>query len=372
MKRKHWYLPFLLILVLLAVPVQAQEDGRAAELYALVNDARLDEGLPPYAWSGALATSAQRHADDMAANELSSHTGSDGSTYAERIAEAGYVAWGEGEVVGENFWVGSGTAQDALDWFMDDLPHRENILSDRYREVGVGVATDAEGRSYYVLDLGARPNVLPVFINDGAEIAESSQVAVRLTNEEAYPNGRGTNYMGRAIEFRISNEPDFDELPWQSWEPLVAWTLPEEDGEHTIFLQFRDGAGRTAASADSIVLQLGEGSPVPSRTSSPVPPSPAPTSVPTQTTATAPLPTEAQPTASPEAGTAVSPAPRPSPTPVRAGDVTSTPFPTWTPLPDAAATVTPDGSRAALGLVCGLQIVAILLGFYLALRRRSG
>ncbi|HIE39564.1 MAG TPA: CAP domain-containing protein, partial [Anaerolineae bacterium] len=68
----------------------AQEEDPAALFYALVNQARLGEGLPPYGWSDLLAAAAQRHADDLAAHRLASHTGSDGSTPAQRIAEAGY------------------------------------------------------------------------------------------------------------------------------------------------------------------------------------------------------------------------------------------------------------------------------------------
>jgi hypothetical protein len=362
------YLTLLLLvtLSLLATPVRAQVGDSAAEFYALVNQMRVDAGLAPYGWSQALAGSAQRHADDLAAHQLASHTGSDGSTPAQRVAEAGYAAWGDGQVVGENFWSGHGTVADALDWFMGDPPHRENILSARYREVGIGVATDAEGSSYYVLDFSARPNVLPVFINDGAATTESAQVAIRLTNEEAYPQGQGTTYVGRALEFRISNTPDFEDLPWQRWEPLVVWTLPEEAGQHTVYVQLRDGAGRTAASADDILLLTGETTPSPASptaTVTPLPPTPAlplggpstPTSVPAET----PVPLSSP------AAAAISP---PSPTSAYAAVVTLTPFPTWTPLPPPSSSRASEASGPLVEL-CVLQAMAILLGAYLALRR---
>ncbi len=356
-------------LVLVVGRAGAQEENPAMQFYVRVNQARLDNGLPPYGWSDLLAAAAQRHASDLAAHRLASHTGSDGSTPRQRIAEAGYAAWGNGAVVGENFWTGYGSVQDALDWFMGDPPHRENILSSRYREIGIGVATDSEGQVYYVLDFGARPNVLPVFINDGAPTAESPQVAIRLTNEDAYPQGEGSAFMGRAIEVRLSNTPDFSGVPWQSWEPLLPWTLPAEPGEHWVYVQFRDGAGRTAGSADSILLVLPGVSPTP-----PAPtdtPTPMPTLAPTPAPSPSPTPlppTETPPLSpSPTPGEAPSPSP-PPPTVPRAA--TRTPFPTWTPLPTVAERAE-GGSDRLLGLLFGLEGMAIALGIYLALRRRT-
>ncbi|HHH40537.1 MAG TPA: CAP domain-containing protein, partial [Chloroflexi bacterium] len=113
-------LVLLLVLLLAAGRGHAQGEDPVARFYDALSQARLDEGLPPYGWSDLLAASAQRHADDLAATGSASHVGSDGSTPARRIAEAGYVAWGEGGVIGEVFWVGYGDPQDALDWFLGD------------------------------------------------------------------------------------------------------------------------------------------------------------------------------------------------------------------------------------------------------------
>lgn len=357
-------------LTLAPAPAAAQE-GPAAQLYALVNKARLDNGLAPYGWSSLLAAAAQRHADDLAAHRLASHTGSDGSTPAQRILQAGYVAWGNGAVVGENFWTGTGSPEDVLEWFLGDPPHRANILSERYREIGIGFARDSEGRVYYVLDFGARPNVLPIFINDGAATTESPQVAIRLTNEDAYPQGEGSAYMGRAVEVRLSNTPDFTGAVWQLWEPLIPWTIPAEPGEHWVYVQFRDAAGRMAGSADSILLTPGPGTPTVSAVTPTAPPTPTATPVPTPMPAAVPsptpfpipspteLPSPTRPPVSPVSG------PIPSPSPI----ATRTPFPTWTPLLPLAPEGGPE-ARSPLGLLFILQGLALLLGIYLALRRR--
>ncbi|MCS7178104.1 MAG: CAP domain-containing protein [Anaerolineae bacterium] len=363
-------------MVMLAIGLaRAQEEHPAARFYMLVCQARLDNGLPPYGWSSLLAAAAQRHADDLAAHRRASHVGSDGSTPARRIAEAGYAAWGNGAVVGENYWTGYGDVQDALEWFMGDPPHRENLLSSRYREIGIGVATDDEGRVYYVLDFGARPNVLPVFINDGASTTESPQVAIRLTNEEAYPQGEGNAYMGRAVEVRLSNTPDFSGASWQPWAPLLPWTLPEEPGEHWVYVQFRDGAGRTAGSADSIRLVPPGVSATPLAPTN-TPTLPAPTDTPTPpptpppTVPLLPAPTPLPPLATPTPGLSPSPAGAPFPSPPSIQATTRTPFPTWTPLPTATTRID-GGSDPLLMLLFGLEGLAIVLGVYLALRRRG-
>ena len=369
--------------VLLSLPLSAQEPNPVTIWQIRVNQARTDEGLAPYGFSSLLTAAAQRHADDLAAHEIWSHTGSDGSTPRQRIAEAGYAAWtwNGGELIaGENFWTGYGTIEDAMTFFLEDPPHRDNLLSATYREIGIGVATDGAGRNYYVLDFGARPNVLPIFINDGAASTDNPQIAIRLTNEEARPGGEGAAYMGQAIEIRISNTPEFGDLPWQPWGELVPWALPDAPGEHTVYVQFRDAAGRIAASADTIFLSEGvlstptpaPPSPTPEPTATPVPPSPttepAVTPAPTATPTPEPSPTVKPSLTSPQA----QPTPQlPSPTlPLAATPVPSspTPFPTWTPLPTPAPQETGEPEAPFLLLVA-LQGVALILGVYLTLRR---
>jgi len=368
----------------------AQGDTPAARLLQLINEARLNEGLDPYGLSRLLTNAAQRHASDVVENGFADpdnvHLGSDGTDYEERIDEAGYAAWtedGEQRVVGENVWLGEGSPQDALAHFLDDATFRENLLSDAYREIGVGFGTDAEGDSVFVLDFGARPNVLPIFVNDGAASTENPEVAIRLTNEQVRPEGKGASFIGEAIEIRMSNEPSFEDLPWQPWAPLVSWTLPDTSGEHTVYVQFRDAAGRTAASADGIVLDRGTPA--------------AATAEPATATPTAPVistPGLSSPTAesavTPEASpsSAASPAsPSSSPSPSSGAALLATPFPTWTPLPSPEPTRDDPAGEADTNLsipkmndyarpltVVGiLQGVVIVLGLlWLLIRGRTG
>ncbi len=384
--RNRLRLPIILVILgMTLLPASAQEADPITAWQIVINQARLGEGLAPYGFSNLLASSAQRHADDLATHQIWSHTGSDGSTPKQRIAEAGYSAWtwNSGDTIaGENFWTGYGTVEDAMTFFMSDPPHRDNILSATYREVGIGVATDEAGRNYYVLDFGARPNVLPIFINDGAASTDNPQVAIRLTNEDARPGGEGTAFMGQAIEIRISDTPEFDDLPWQAWGQLVPWTLPDSPGEHAVYVQLRDAAGRIAASADTILLSTGAAppptpippspTPQPTATLTPIPPTDTPIP-PTPPPPPAPLP----PSPTPQPAEQPSPTPQPtvqspSPTPPPAATWDSgsaTPFPTWTPLPTATPQESGEQPAPIIPLLA-LQGVAALLGVYLALRRK--
>ncbi|NBD36386.1 MAG: hypothetical protein GVY30_10385, partial [Chloroflexi bacterium] len=238
-------LALLLLGFALVTPAAAQDDP-AGEYYQLLNQARLDAGLAPLGFSTLLAQAAQRHAEDISQLGRAASEGSDGSTYRQRIREAGYRAWNDGLLTSEVNWMGLGDAADAVNWFRNN-PEQWELLSDpRYREVGIGYDEDADGVRYFVITMGSRPGVLPIFINDGAETTDSPQVAVRLTNEQAEPLGEGA-WIGKAIEVRLNDTPEFDEAPWQPWEPLLPWQLAStEPGSHAVYVEYRDGAGRTA------------------------------------------------------------------------------------------------------------------------------
>jgi uncharacterized protein YkwD len=370
-----------LCLVLASFSVSAQEPDLVAQWMARVNQARFDAGLAPYRLSDNLSAAAQRHADDVAANGFADpgdvHLGSDGTHEQERVAETGYAAWtwnGGGLVVDENMATYD-TIEASMDFFLGSAVHRDNILSSTYREIGIGVSTDDGGGVYHVLVFGVRPNVLPVFINDGAAITDNPNVAIWLTNEEARPDGEGTDKMGQAIEVRISDDRDWDDQPWQPWDTYVPWTLPETSGEHAVYVQFRDAAGRTAESVDTIFLE-GAGPVEPT----PVPPTatstPEPTETPAPPTGTAEPTTTSEPTIASEPTATFTPEPsptvtlpptpfEPSPSPYAGGP---TPFPTWTPLPTSEPPQ-PSESQPPFYLLAALQGVVLLFGLYLALRR---
>ena len=140
-----------------APPPPADVSALAGEIYRLIIEQRAAHGLPPLAWNGILAYAAQLHADDCYARGWCGHTGSDGSTYKERIIRAGYdpMRWSE-------CWAWYGTPEMAVAMWMDEAPpndpHRRTILSDYLTEVGVGVVPGSGHGYYFIADFGTPRN----------------------------------------------------------------------------------------------------------------------------------------------------------------------------------------------------------------------
>lgn len=143
----------LLLTAMIAYPAKAQSDGglspEAQRIYDMVNQARIDNGLPPLALNAQLTLAAQSHVDDVIAHGNWGHYGSDGSTVAMRTARAGYgSSW-----VSEN-WVAASTPDQAMSWWLNDWIHRVNILTGHWNEIGVGVAPAGNGFWIFVTDFG--------------------------------------------------------------------------------------------------------------------------------------------------------------------------------------------------------------------------
>ncbi len=139
-----------MLLVCGAANVNAQDD-MAGQVLARINQARADAGLPLLTRNAQLDAAAQAHADDLQKNGTSlGHRGSDGSTIKQRIARAGYG----GETTGEN-WAAYRTLDQIMTFWLNDPPHRRNILHPKFREIGIGVARRANGGLIVITDFGA-------------------------------------------------------------------------------------------------------------------------------------------------------------------------------------------------------------------------
>nr|WP_172830454.1 CAP domain-containing protein [Mycobacterium asiaticum] len=118
----------------------AHADDSGGALYSGVNGLRPECGT--IADDPRLSAAAQRHANDMLANAVNGHLGSDGSLPQARIAEAGYTrASRTGEIV---YW-GTGSAATpnaALDSWMTSPPHRAIILNCGFTAGGFATAWD--------------------------------------------------------------------------------------------------------------------------------------------------------------------------------------------------------------------------------------
>jgi hypothetical protein len=325
-----------LLIVLVVVPVllllAANQPGAAQstisreEMVEVINAARRANGVGRLQWNGMLAEAAQRHAEEIAGRVDPSHTGSDGSTPQERAGRVGYGSYPDAIRVSENWSTGS--AMEAMAFFLEDQIHRDNLLSPVWREVGVGRAEQESGQELWVVLFGAQPGVLPVFVNDDEPRTTDRLVTVQLSAEEA---GYDEQVFTGPVEVRVAERESLEDAAWQPWQPEVTLELTAGGGEKTVVVEYRDAQGRAVQASDSIFLVQPDG----------------------------PVPTarvQFAPTLTPTYTPSVTPTPTPTPTP------TVTPTPTPTATPTATLTPTPTPTPGLLGLPAGSNLSLLLVG----------
>jgi uncharacterized protein YkwD len=124
------------------------------QVVTLINQARADNGLAPLQVEAQLSAAALAHSMDMACNDFVDHTGSDGSSWPDRIAAQGFPF----SIAYENIYVGNpafgGDPQGAFEWWMNSQVHRDNILNPVAVYIGVGYAFNASSTygGYYTVD----------------------------------------------------------------------------------------------------------------------------------------------------------------------------------------------------------------------------
>jgi uncharacterized protein YkwD len=150
----------LLVSTMVACGAPDRSEGPAASdapsgegaIVSLINDHRTEAGCPTVTLDERLTAAARRHATDMRDRAVRDHTGSDGSTAAQRIAHAGFTpTTATGEII---YWSEPvGDPRAAVAAWMDSPAHRDVIRTCRFTHAGAGVVT---GPGYAaVVDFGA-------------------------------------------------------------------------------------------------------------------------------------------------------------------------------------------------------------------------
>ncbi len=127
-----------------AVPAQADGGDQGGALLNQINATRAANGCGPVAANPPLTAAAARQANDMLANGVVDHTGSDGSSVVQRVTDAGYVPYTSlGEVI---FWgTGLGDIPDvAVDWWMNSPGHRAIITDCGMTDAGFSVVSNGD------------------------------------------------------------------------------------------------------------------------------------------------------------------------------------------------------------------------------------
>ncbi len=242
----------------LTAPTSADFEQQVVER---VNQERDAQGLAPLKRNVLLDSSSNTHSDNMANRDFFAHCDLDLVTSPfDRITAAGY-AWIN---AGENIAAGYTTSTAVMDGWMGSPGHRNNILSPKYREIGVGYTNatidfsnvridensdcvaDGFGGPFYrywTQNFGRRNDVYPVVIN--GEAAETDTRDVNL-----YVYGAGW-----ATDMRLKNESG----TWSSWEPYLSnklWELSSGNGVKQVDVELRNISNMVLTASDTIALTM--------------------------------------------------------------------------------------------------------------------
>jgi hypothetical protein len=136
-RRRSLFAAILLTLSLglgfVASPFASADSTSNAQFVSDTNSARSQHGLRAYVVSSDLTSIANRWAAHMAANRTLEHN---------PYASSEVCCW---QAMGENVGEGSSVSQ-IQQAFMSSAPHRDNILSSSYTQVGIGTARSSDGQ----------------------------------------------------------------------------------------------------------------------------------------------------------------------------------------------------------------------------------
>ena len=121
----------------------AAADVLETQVLAELNKVRRQHGLVPLRLSKQLSAAADSHSRSMGTYGFFSHDSRDGSEFWKRVQRfygpRGYATWS----VGENLLWSSGdlAAATAVKLWMESPGHRKNILTARWREIGLSAVS---------------------------------------------------------------------------------------------------------------------------------------------------------------------------------------------------------------------------------------
>lgn len=127
-----------------ADPTQASSKEIVRATACLLNNERAERGLHKVRLNPRLSDAARTHSSDMVSKHYFDHVSRAGKDVVDRVNKTGYLSGAQSWVVGENLAWGSGergTPRQIMSAWMHSPGHRQNILTSRFREIGIGVVT---------------------------------------------------------------------------------------------------------------------------------------------------------------------------------------------------------------------------------------
>ena len=145
-------------------------DDEEGAFLALINEFRANHGVAPLGLSRTLGAAAAAHSQDMASRNFpragsddNPHVNPDGEGIQERTMAFGWRAARNRWSIGENIFVGDGSAAAAFDWWRDSSPHRAGMLNEEFEAIGIGRAfeTDSDWGWYWTSTFASEVDMAP-------------------------------------------------------------------------------------------------------------------------------------------------------------------------------------------------------------------
>jgi hypothetical protein len=104
---------------------------------------------------------------------------------------------------------------------------------------------------YWALEVGQRPTVAPIVVNQEAAASATSSVTVYVYPQVAdYCLGPTR----QIVQVLLSNTPDFVDAQSFAYSATIPWTLAAGEGPRTVYARLTDDAGRIVESQDTILV----------------------------------------------------------------------------------------------------------------------
>ncbi len=136
------------------------------QLLAETNNVRVKSGLPPLTVNPDLNQAAALKAQDMFTNDYWSHNSPTGVSPWKWLSDVGYSY----SVAGENLAKNYPNAAATVDAWMDSESHRQNILNEKYTEVGFAVTEGVLGEQDTTLVVAYYGSPQDVAVVAGSEL----------------------------------------------------------------------------------------------------------------------------------------------------------------------------------------------------------
>jgi uncharacterized protein YkwD len=129
-------------------------DSAEQDLVARINAFRAARGLPTLAISDTLTSAAKWMSGDMSSRNYFAHTSLDGRSPTQRMADAGYPAFGTW--TGEDLAAGFTATGDVLNGWINSPAHYAVLVNPQYHAIGVGrgYASGSTYGWYWTADFG--------------------------------------------------------------------------------------------------------------------------------------------------------------------------------------------------------------------------